>query len=148
MMVVVGERRLRLDREHAIELPAGGVSLAFTLVRPEYSAERSVRLQLKPGATERVSIPIEQPGRLTVQPHLNARPGRARLDGQPVGATPVRGLWVAPGSHFLEIFDLAEGGEPPFARSVEVRSGVETVVTFDLDGRIESLIRERPLASP
>ncbi|MCM2269516.1 MAG: serine/threonine protein kinase [Thermoanaerobaculia bacterium] len=148
MLLVVGERRLRLDREQTLELPAGNASLQFTLTRPEYSAERSLRLQLKPGATERVSIPIERPGRLTVQPHLNARPGRARLDGQPVGATPVRGLWVAPGSHFLEIFGLAAEGEPPFSRTIEIRSGVETVVTFDLDGRAESLIRERPLASP
>lgn len=148
MLLVVGERRLRLDREHTFELPAGNASLQFTLTRPEYSAERSLRLQLKPGATERVSIPIERPGRLTVQPHLNARPGRARLDGQTVGATPVRGLWVAPGSHFLEIFGLAAEGEPPFSRTIEIRSDVETVVTFDLDGRAESLIRERPLASP
>jgi predicted Ser/Thr protein kinase len=148
MLLVVGERRLRLDREHSLEVPAGAQSLQFSLTRPEYSADRTLRLQLKPGATERVSIPIDKPARLTVQPHLNARPGRVRLDGQPLGSTPVRGQWIAPGSHFLEIFGLDAAGEPAFAEAIELRSDVETVVTFDLDGRAQNLIRERALSEP
>jgi hypothetical protein len=148
MLLVIGERRIRLDREQTLELAAGTATLHFTLTRPEYSAESDLRVQLKPGATERVSIPLDKPGRLTVQPHLNARPGHVRIDGQPVGATPVRGLWTAPGSHFVEIFAVGATGDPGFAQAIEIRSDVETVVTFDLDGRAAHLIRERPLGPP
>ncbi|HEX9800907.1 MAG TPA: serine/threonine-protein kinase [Thermoanaerobaculia bacterium] len=148
MTVEVAGRRLRLDREQRLEVPAGVTLLRFSLVRPEYSAEEPLRLELRPGASERISIPIEQPGRLTVQPHLAAPPGHVRIDGQPRGLSPVRGAWVPPGSHFLEIYLAASDAEPAWSRSLEIRSGVETIVTFDLDGRVETLVRERPVQTP
>jgi eukaryotic-like serine/threonine-protein kinase len=148
MTVQIAGRRLRLDREQRLEVPAGVTLLHFSLVRPEYSAEEPLRLELRPGATEHVSIPIEPPGRLTVQPHLDARPGHLRLDGQPRGLSPVRGAWIPPGSHFLEIYALPTDAEPAWSRSLEIRSAVETIVTFDLDGRVETLVRERPVETP
>jgi len=145
MTVEIGERRLRLDVEHTIEVPAGVTLLRFSLARPGFKVERPLRLQLKPGATERVSIPIEKPGRLTVQPHLNARPGRVRLDGEPAGSTPLRGVWLSAGSHFLEIFALDGATEPGFAQSVEIHGDAETIVTFDLSGHLPNLVREKPI---
>ena len=147
MMVRVGNRSLRLDREHRIEVAAGALTLEFSLAIPGYSIERQLPLQLRPGASERVSIPIEKPGRLTVQPHLNTRPGTARLDGDLAGTTPLRGLLLSPGEHFLEVFAAGESA-PAIARSVTIASDVETVVTFDLDGRVETIVRDKPLAAP
>jgi len=147
MTVRVGDRTLRLDREHRIEVPAGVVDLRFALDRPGYAVEQPMRLQLEPGASETVSIPIDRPGRLTVQPHLSSPPGTVRLDGQVLGASPIRGLWIAPGEHFLEVF--GRGSEAPeVARGVVVASGVETVVTFDLSGRLDTLVVDRPLSEP
>jgi len=148
MTVLVGERRLRLDVEQTIEVPAGVTLLQFSLAKPGYAVDRPLRLQLKPGATERVSIPIERPGRLTVQPHLNALPGRVRIDGEPAGSTPLRGLWLAPGNHFVEIFASDGSAEPGFAQSLEIHSGAETIVTFDLAGKQPDLVREKPISEP
>jgi hypothetical protein len=149
MTATIGERRYRLDRQQTIEVPAGLVPVAFAVETPAYAFRTELRLQVAGGATERVSIPIEKPGKLSVQPHLNTRPGTVRLDGEVAGATPLRGRWVAPGTHFVEVF--AVGGDPTapgFAQSVAVKSDVETIVTFDLDGVMAPTVRERPLSSP
>jgi len=145
MTVTVAGRSYRLDREQSIEAEPGNVSLSFAVATPDYSFDQSLRLRLKPGATERVSIPIERPGRLTVQPHLNTRGGTVRIDGAAAGPTPMRGRWLAPGDHFVEIFPLGGASEPGFSRSLAIRSGVDSVLTFDLDGKIEATVRERPI---
>jgi hypothetical protein len=143
MQVRVGGQRLRLDRRRTVELPAGSHSLQFRLETPAYTFERSVKVRLAEGDTERVAVPIERPGRLSVQPHLETRPGTVRLDGQVLGPAPIRGRWLAPGEHFLEV--LAVGATtPPVTQTVTVKSGVETVVTFDVDGRLATQVRERP----
>ncbi len=145
MTATIGERRYRLDREQSIEVPAGIVPVAFAVENPAYSFRTELRLEIKGGATERVSIPIEKPGKLSVQPHLNTRPGTVRLDGDVVGPTPLRGRWLAPGQHFVEVFAAgADPGHPGFAQSITVRSDVETVVTFDVDGVVSPTVRERP----
>jgi serine/threonine-protein kinase len=145
MMVRIGSRRYRLDQEHTIEQPAGDATLEFSIATPAFVFERDLRVRLKPGAVERVSIPIEKPGRLTVQPHLNTRGGIVRIDGTMAGPTPLRGRWLAPGEHFVEVFAAGDALEPGFARSIPIASDAETVVTFDLDGRVEATVRDRPL---
>jgi serine/threonine-protein kinase len=143
MQVRVGGQRLRLDRQRTVELPAGSHSLQFRLETPAYTFEKSVKVRLDEGETERVAVPIERPGRLSVQPHLETPPGAVRLDGQVLGPAPIRGRWLAPGEHFVEIF--ATGSTTPaVSQTVTVRSGVETVVTFDVDGRLPTQVRERP----
>jgi eukaryotic-like serine/threonine-protein kinase len=149
MTVAIGGRRYPLDRERTIEHAPGVVAMSFRIESAAYRFEQDLRLQLREGATERVSIPIDRPGRLTVQPHLNTRPGTVRVDGEVAGATPVRGRWLAPGEHFVEVFPVgAVDGEPPVAMSVTIRSDVETILTVDLDGRLEPLERERPIGGP
>jgi serine/threonine-protein kinase len=143
--VRVAGRRLRLDRTHRLELPAGGYTLAFSLETPSYSFRSETRVRLAEGETERAAIPIERPGRLTVQPHLNTPAGIVRLDGKMAGPAPLRGRWLAPGEHRVEVFP-ATGvtAEPALSRVVTVRSAVETVLTFDLGGAQETQVRERP----
>jgi hypothetical protein len=70
------------------------------------------------------------------------------VDGQVAGPAPVRGRWLQPGEHLVEVVPAAAapGAPPALSRRVPVRSSVETVVTFDVDGAIETQIRERPLA--
>jgi serine/threonine-protein kinase len=143
MQVRVAGQRLRLDRQRTIELPAGSHTLQFRLETPAYSFEKSVKVRLDEGETERLAVPIERPGRLSVQPHLETRPGTVRLDGALLGPSPIRGRWLAPGEHFVEVF--ADGATtPPVTQTVTVRSGFETVVTFDVDGRQPTQVRERP----
>jgi len=149
MTATIGERRYRLDRQQTIEVPAGIVPVAFAVETPAYAFRTELRLKVAGGATERVSIPIEKPGKLSVQPHLNTRPGTVRLDGEVAGGTPLRGRWLAPGPHFVEVFAL--GGNPTtpgFSQSVAIKSDVETILTFDLDGVMTPTVRERPLGSP
>jgi len=144
-VVQVAGRRVRLDQEQSLELAPGAYDLVYTLETPSYSLEQGARVELRPGATERVEVPIRRPGRLSVQPHLNTRPGVVRLDGQMVGAAPLRGRWLAPGEHLVEVFPVgAAGGEPPVKVTVTVASGEETVVTFDVDGGQGTQVRSRP----
>ena len=148
MQVRVGGRRIRLDREQRLELEPGTHTLSFSVSTPDYSFSAQRKVKLEAGAQQRVQIPIEKPGRLTVQPHLNTRPGTIRVDGQVAGPSPVRGRWLQPGEHLVEVAPVAAapGAPPALSRRVPVRSDVETVVTFDVDGAIETQVRERPLA--
>jgi serine/threonine-protein kinase len=146
MTLRVASKRYRLDREHRIELEAGTYSLDFELQSPSYRFDKASRLKLAAGETERAVIPIQRPGRLSVQPHLNTRPGNVRIDGQMAGPAPVRGRWLEPGQHAVEVFAVAGGGvTPALAQSIEIKSGVETIVSFDVDGRVAPTIRERPI---
>jgi len=148
MMLAIGGRRLRLDQERTLTLPAGAHRLEFSVSTPDYSFSRELPLRIEPGQTLEVAVPIEKPGRLTVQQHLNTRPGTVRLDGQILGRAPIRGRWLAPGEHFLEVFAL--GGDPTqplLSRSISIRSDVESVLTFDLDGKLETLVVEKALGA-
>jgi serine/threonine-protein kinase len=149
MTVKVGGQRYKLDRERRIELEAGSVRLEFTLETPAYRFAKELRLKLAEGETERVSIPIEKPGRLTVQAHLDTRPGSVKIDGQMLGTAPVRGRWLEPGEHFVEVLAVGSGGvAPALAQAVTVKSDVETILSFDVDGKIAPSLRERPIAGP
>jgi hypothetical protein len=137
---------VRLDREQTVELKPGTYDLEFSLETPSYSLAESARVVVRPGATARVEVPLRRPGRLTVQPHLNTRPGTVRLDGQMIGAAPVRGRWLPPGEHLIEVFPASSpGSEPAVRQTITVSSDQETVVTFDVDGKIELTTRTRSL---
>ncbi|MBP1643258.1 MAG: serine/threonine protein kinase with Chase2 sensor [Acidobacteria bacterium] len=141
----VAGRRLRLDRQHRLELPAGAYTLTFSLETPSYAFRRESRVRLDEGEAERAAVPIERPGRLTVQPHLNTPGGIVRLDGQMAGPAPLRGRWLAPGEHRVEIFPVSGmTATPVLSQAVTVRSEVETVLTFDLAGGQVTQVRERP----
>jgi serine/threonine-protein kinase len=141
----VAGRRLRLDRQHRLELPAGAYTLSFSLETPSYAFRKESRVRLDEGETERAIVPIERPGQLTVQPHLNTPGGIVRIDGQTAGPAPLRGRWLAPGEHRVEIFPVAGmTATPAVSRAVTVRSEFETVLTFDLGGAQETQVRERP----
>ena len=149
MTVRVGSQRYKLDRQRKIELEAGSARLQFVIEKPTYRFEKEVRVKLDEGETERVAVPIEKPGRLTVQPHLNSRPGSVRIDGQLVGPAPVRGKWMEPGEHLVEILAVADGGvAPSVSRTITVKSDVETILSFDVDGKLEPTLREKPAGTP
>ncbi len=145
IVVRVDGRRIRLDHDQTVELPPGGYDLAYSLETPSYSLAETTRVELRPGARQRVEVPLRPPGRLSVQPHLNTRPGTVRLDGEMVGAAPLRGRWLRPGEHLIEVFPAgATDGEPPVRVTVTIASGEETVVTFDVDGGQSTQVRSRP----
>lgn len=146
MVLRVGTRRVRLDRTQTLELAAGNHDLTFSLETPSYTLEQALRVQIAAGGTRMVEIPLARPGRLTVQPHLNTRPGSVRLDGQMIGSAPIRGRWLSPGEHLVEVFPAqALGGEPTILHTLVIESGQETILTFDLEGQIETQVRSRPV---
>lgn len=145
MTVRVGRKSWPLDRERRFELEPGTYKVRFSLQTPVFAQEKESSVRLGEGETRRLVTPIERPGRLTVQPHLNTRQGFVRIDGAAAGPTPLRGRWLAPGPHVVEIAAGPEPGSPSALReTVEVASDQETIFTFDLEGRIERRLSSRP----
>ena len=143
--VRVGGTRLRLDRQRSVELAPGSYTLVFTLDSGDYSDRAERRVRLGEGSTERIAVPLARPGRLTLQPHLGTRPGVVRIDGKMAGPAPLRNRRLPPGEHRIEIFPTSGvTAAPALTLPIQVRSGLETIVTFDLDGRLETQQRERP----
>lgn len=148
LSVWIAGREFVLDRERIVELEPGTHSVRFRLQAPDYSFEERVRLTVEAGRTHRLEIPIQPPGKLTVQAHLETPPGTVRLNGQELGSSPIRGKWLLPGTYSLEVLPLSPSVErPPLAQSLAVASQQETIVTFDLEGREPILIRQKPLVA-
>ncbi len=146
MTVRVAGRTLTLDQMRRLELAPGSYRLRFALATPQYSREEELAIRLGAGESRSVISPIQRPGKLTVQPHLETRQGFVRIDGGPPAATPVRGRWLAPGPHRVEI---AAGPDPAapvlVAETIDVESNFESIFTFDLDGRREAKRTARAL---
>jgi hypothetical protein len=144
MTVRFGKRSWTLDRERRFELEPGSYKLRFAIASPAYSREEETTVRLDAGATKRVTSPLERPGRLTVQPHLNTPQGFVRLDGAVAGTTPLRGRWLAPGPHVVEIASTPDPGAAAVVReSVQIESDRETLLTFDLAGKLERRVSSR-----
>jgi serine/threonine protein kinase len=146
MTVRLGSKVWTLDRERRLELEPGSYKLRFAIATPAYSHSMETTVKLKEGESRQLAPPIAKPGRLTVQPHINARQAFVRLDGAPAVATPLRGRWIAPGPHVVEIVASPDPGSPVLLQeSVTVRSESESILTFDLDGRSPKRISEKPI---
>jgi hypothetical protein len=144
MTVRVGRKSWVLDRERRLELEPGSYKLRFAIQTPTYAHEEETTVRLDAGATRRVSPPLDRPGRLTVQPHLNTRQGFLRIDGAAAGPTPLRGRWMSPGPHRVEIAASGDPGTPALIdETVEIASDRETLLTFDLDGKLERRVSTR-----
>ena len=142
----VGDQRIRLDQDRSIEVSPGSHDVVFSLETADYKLSGRRRVTVAAGSSERVEVPIERPGKLTVQQHLGTRAGVVRVDGDMIGNAPVRGKWLAAGDHLVEIFPAgAPSGDAPVRRDLTIRSNQETVLTFDLDGRKETQETNRPI---
>lgn len=146
MTMRLGSKSWTLDRERRLELAPGSYKLRFAIETPAYSHAAESTVRLKEGEKRQIASPIERPGKLTVQPHINARQAFVRLDGAPAIPTPLRGRWLAPGPHIVEIVASPDPVAPVLRReSVEIRSENEAILTFDLDGRSPQRLAERPI---
>ncbi|MEO7795438.1 MAG: protein kinase [Thermoanaerobaculia bacterium] len=146
MSLRLGSKVWTLDRERRLELAPGSYKLKFSIETPVYSHAAETSVRLKEGEHRQLVSPIERPGKLTVQPHMNARQAFVRLDGGGAVPTPLRGRWLAPGSHIVEIVATQDPGAPVMVReSVEIRSENESILTFDLDGRSPQRLAEKPI---
>ncbi|MCB1007545.1 MAG: hypothetical protein KDB94_01485, partial [Acidobacteria bacterium] len=146
IVATVEGERLRLDQDRSLELPPGSYDVSFSLDTTDYKLSGRRRVTVTAGQTERVEVPIERPGKLTVQQHLGTRPGAVKVDGELVGNAPVRGKWLSAGAHEVEIFPAgAVSGDAPVKRTITIRSNQETILTFDLDGRKENQETSRPI---
>ncbi len=112
MSLRLGGKVWTLDRERRLELAAGSYKLKFAIESPVYSHVEELTVRLAEGESRRITSPIERPGKLTVQPHINARQAFVRLDGAPAVATPLRGRWLAPGPHIVEIVATPDPASP------------------------------------
>jgi hypothetical protein len=142
----LGAKVWTLDRERRLELTPGTYNLKFAIETPSYSHSQESTVRLREGEQRRIASPIERPGKLTVQPHINARQAFVRLDGGPAFPTPMRGRWIAPGPHVVAIV-AAQSPDSPVLRqeNVQIRSEVESILTFDLDDRSPQRLAEKPI---
>ena len=146
MTLRLGGKIWTLDRERRLELAAGSYKLKFEIDSPVYRHAQETTVRLKEGEKRQITSPIERPGRLTVQPHINARQAFVRLDGGPAVPTPVRGLWVAPGPHVVDVVATQDPESPVLRQeSIRIRSEYESILTFDLDGHSPQRLAEKPV---
>ncbi len=137
-------RALSLSKSHSLELQPGDHRAVFSLSTSDYSSRQTVRLTLDSGEHRTLRSPIQRPGHLTVQASLGSPQGLVAVDGELVGSSPVQARKLTPGSHRLELYPL-EGASAPLATTqLDIRTRHETVVTFDLTGRQELSVRNRP----
>ncbi len=146
MTVRVAGHNWLLDRARRLDLAAGSYKMRFALDTPQYAHSEEVSVRLGAGERRTVVAPIARPGKLTVQPHLDTRQGFLRLDGGTPESTPLRGRWLAPGRHRLEIAASSDAAAPALlSEMVTIESDVESVFTFDLDGHLATKRSSRPL---
>lgn len=146
MTLRIGSKTWTLDRERRIELAPGSYKARFAIETPAYSHTQETAVRLRDGESRRLVSPLEKPGKLTVQPHINTRQAFVRLDGAAAVATPMRGRWVAPGPHLVEIVAAPDPSSPVLlTENVAIRSESESIWTFDLDGRTPQRLSEKPI---
>ena len=146
MSLRIGSKVWTLDRERRLDLAAGTYTLKFAIETPSYSHSQETSVRLKEGETRRIVSPIDRPGKLTVQPHINARQAFVRLDGGPALPTPLRGRWISPGPHVVAIVATQDPLSPVLRQEkVQIRSEIESILTFDLDDRNPQRLAEKPI---
>jgi serine/threonine protein kinase len=126
-------------------LPAGRHKLTYSLRTPSYRSTRTITVRLNPGSSRTIECPIEPPGTVTIQAALGSRQGLARVDGEIIGETPVRGLHLAPGMHSVAVFFALPAPGSTQTTETTVRSSEETILTFDPGNEGEVTIRTRTL---
>lgn len=132
-----------LNRRWDIELPPGRHTVNFGSDIPGYSIRRSVEVSLRAGQRHSVTCPILQPSGLTVRSLPGRSQGQVWIGSELIGQTPLRRKLRAPGTLLLEIRPW-DGGAP-LVRNITLTSGMETILTFDLDaGSID--LSTKPLA--
>jgi len=142
---VNGAGPIALGRSRTIQLDPGSHSLTFSLQTPAFSNTRTVRLELEAGETRSLTVPIAPPGSLTVQAHLGTPQGMVVIDGGRPRPTPLRGFQLSPGRHQLGLFSRDAPSAARISSRIDVRSGQEVVVTFDLESGREPHVREKPI---
>ncbi len=146
MTLRLGTKIWTLDRERRLELAPGTYKLKFAIATPVYAHATEMSVRIKEGESRRIVSPIERPGRLSVQPHINARQAFVRLDGALAVATPLRGRWLAPGPHTVEIVAAPDPASPVLRKeTVVIRAESESILTFDLDGRSPLRLAEKSI---
>jgi len=131
MVVTLGKRAYRLDSDRRLELQPGTYNFVFELNDEGYRVSIPRRVEVRAGQDGRLAIPIPEPGQLSVRPLPRRPSGDVYLDNEALGTTLVRRK-IAPGTHQLEI----RGRDNPAAtlvRTLQIESGRETVVSFDLE---------------
>ena len=134
---------IALDRERRLRVPADvSHRLQFSYFGADYQATEELTVSLRPGQTRRIDNPLPRPARFSVLSDGSSQVF-VRLDGEPLGWTPIVGRQVAPGSHRVELSDAVS--EPTSRRglTLRLRSGFQSSVTVDLDSELEPRVSER-----
>jgi serine/threonine protein kinase len=141
---VDGAAPIALGRSRTVQLEPGSHSLTFSIDNKGFKASRTVRLEVEAGESRSITVPIRPPGQLTIQAHLGSPQGLVAVDGGRPLPTPVRGLRIAPGERQLTFYSRESPGAARILTSVNVTSGQESIITFDLESGREPHLRERP----
>ncbi len=143
---VDGAPPLTLGSARAIPVEPGAHSLTFSIASDGYDATHTLGVRVVAGESKRIPVPIEPPGRLTVQAHLGSPQGLVRIDSRRLlQPTPLRAQPIAPGRHRISIFSHDDRSRPVFQSEVGIRAGHEAILTFDLEGTRQPHVREKEL---
>jgi len=135
--------RLSLQSERRFELEPGDHEIVFSLQLADYSVREAVRVHLGSGEEQTITCPIRRPGILSVQAGLRSPQGTVKIDDRSLGSSPVRGVKLKPGVHRIAVSEMEQPQAPSIETTVEVQSGKETVVTFDLTDVSENGLQVR-----
>ena len=78
-------------------------------------------------------------------PRIGSPQGVVQIDGEELGATPIRGHILEAGTYRLKILPVGNPTGSPIEASLSVQGGKETLVTFDLTGEQEMQVRRRKI---
>jgi serine/threonine-protein kinase len=134
---------IALTRTRSRQLEPGDHVVRYSLNTGEYESSQTVRVQLQAGEEKTLKNPIGRPGHLSVQASLGSPQGLVRVNGKPLGSSPVRGHLISPGRHQLQVFSVNDPDLALAEVTAEIRSGRETVITFDLTGQRDLAVRYR-----
>ncbi|MCP4660161.1 MAG: serine/threonine protein kinase [bacterium] len=133
MTLQVGRRgRSRpLTRRYVLPLKAGNYTVTFK-VTGDYEVTKSVQVRIGEGETRTLNSPIAEPGALTVRASLGKPQAQVLVGERILGQSPISKVMTAPGEHRIQILPLSGEGTP-LDKQVNVYSGQETILTFDLE---------------
>ncbi len=144
-VAIDGGPAMTLARPQDLELEPGKHVLLFALRTPSYRTTKTMDVDLAAGEKVTVRSPIFPPGQLSAFPRIGSPQGIVHIDGEEVGATPIRGRILEAGTYRLKILPVGDSTGPPIEASLSVQGGKETLITFDLTGEQEMQVRRRPI---
>ena len=140
-----GQAPQPLARSLRRRLRPGSHRLLFRIDAAGYRQQSEIEVEVRAGQTLEVDVPLAPAGSLVVYARPDGLEGTVELDGEISGnGRRVAFDFLAPGAHQLKLTPLrAVPGAHVVTLSVTVRSGEQTMVTYDLASAEAPSVRQR-----